>query len=184
MSVKGAIVETIGAEPDKVVRGRTLLQKKLYFISLLTGEDFGFSPYFYGPYSQVATDALGALVEAGFVEQEVDRLGDYDQFGEKRRYSYSLTEDARAVLEKANGEWAHYHRAAECINSYSLSRNMQLLAVASKVHVIQSSSDAVTVEDVRERARQYGWELNPNSVAQVTQFLTVIREAAPKTVTA
>ena len=61
MTIKGAIVATIEAEPRRVVRGKTLLFKKLYFVSVITGEDFGFSPYFYGPYSDVVSDQVGAL---------------------------------------------------------------------------------------------------------------------------
>lgn len=174
MTIKGAIVATIDAEPKRVVRGKTLLFKKLYFVSVLTREDYGFSPYFYGPYSDVVSDQLGALIEAGFVKEETDSLGGYDQFGEIRKYSYSLTPAAMDMLERPNGDLARYRNALERINAHRVSQNLQLLAVASKVHLIRSEDGAVSPEEVKERASQYGWTVSAGDVGLVRQFLASI----------
>jgi uncharacterized protein YwgA len=65
VSIKVAIVAALDAEPKRVMRGRTLLQKKLYFVSALSREDFGYEPHYYGPYSTVV-ELLSNLVEIPF----------------------------------------------------------------------------------------------------------------------
>ena len=41
---------------DGTMRGKTLLQKRLYFVSVILGVDLGYEPHYYGPYSEeVAT---------------------------------------------------------------------------------------------------------------------------------
>ena len=49
------------------VRGKTKLQKMVYFAGILTGaiEELGYRPHYYGPYSSEVTDAMGRF--AGWV---------------------------------------------------------------------------------------------------------------------
>ena len=69
MGVMDAILATIqGAEEEegrKRISGRTLLQKKLYFLSVLNQEAFGYRPHYYGPYSQLVADNVGSTVPGG-----------------------------------------------------------------------------------------------------------------------
>ena len=46
MSIKDALLATIGSK-ECGIRGRTLLQKRMYFLAVLVGEDFLFSPHYY-----------------------------------------------------------------------------------------------------------------------------------------
>ena len=75
MSTIDAILATLAvkrSEDDtasKAVQGRTLLQKRIYFLSVLANEDFGFRPHYYGPYSSHVSTSLSALVEADLVEE-------------------------------------------------------------------------------------------------------------------
>ena len=63
---------------DGLMRGKTLLQKRMYFIDtylkiLLENEDLpdlGFIPYYYGPYSPLLNEDLLLLREGGFVEEK------------------------------------------------------------------------------------------------------------------
>ena len=104
MGVMDAILATIqGAvekEGRKRISGRTLLQKKLYFLSVLARENFGYRPHYYGPYSQFVADNVGALCEAGFLKEEVETLPEsIGGFGEVKRYSVPLPEDTTALVK-------------------------------------------------------------------------------------
>jgi uncharacterized protein YwgA len=56
---------------DGEMKGKTLLQKRIYFISVMLGIDLGYEAHYYGPYSeQVATlnmemKSLGYISESG-----------------------------------------------------------------------------------------------------------------------
>src|SRR6266581_3942817 len=64
-----AILLVVAQEPDTTIRGRTLLQKKLYFLSVLCDLDYGFSPHFYGPYSSPISGEIATLLAVGFLEE-------------------------------------------------------------------------------------------------------------------
>ena len=44
MHIQDLILLVIGNEEDKSLQGRTILQKKLYFLSVLKGIELGFGP--------------------------------------------------------------------------------------------------------------------------------------------
>ena len=50
-------------------------RKRMYFVGVLAKEDFQFAPYYYGPYSSIVADQIGALCEAGFVSEQVPNHG-------------------------------------------------------------------------------------------------------------
>ncbi len=53
------------------IKGRTKLQKTIYFLAITSGADpheFGFGPHFYGPYSEEVADAVDRLKSLGFVD--------------------------------------------------------------------------------------------------------------------
>ncbi len=47
MHIQDLILLVIGSENNKSLRGRTTLQKKLYFLSVLEETDLGFGPHYY-----------------------------------------------------------------------------------------------------------------------------------------
>ena len=51
---------------DGETRGKTRLQKRCFFVSLLAGklEEMGFQPHYYGPYSSEVEDAARAVESA------------------------------------------------------------------------------------------------------------------------
>ena len=49
MGVMDAILAAIHGAAEERISGRTLLQKKLYFLSVLNQEAFGYRPHYYGP---------------------------------------------------------------------------------------------------------------------------------------
>ncbi len=171
MSVKDAIMAALDASPNDTVRGRTLLQKKLYFVSVLTGEDFGYEPYFYGPYSSLVADELGALESAGFIEEQAQPLYLAGPFGDRYRYDYQLTSDSKAFIDLRHEEMTPYQAALARVNSHPVSDNSLLLSVAAKVHLIVSEQGKASITQVRERAQQLGWNLSKDDVKAVAQYL-------------
>jgi uncharacterized protein len=170
VSVKVAIVAAVDAETSKTMKGRTLLQKKLYFISALTGEDFGYSPHYYGPYSSIVSAEVGALEAAGFISEDVQALGAINAFGEIRRYEYRLLDEANLLLTRHTEDAARYRHVLERINDGSVSSDAKLLSIAAKVHLIMSYGEDST-DGIIEEAKELGWDLSPTSVGRVRDYL-------------
>jgi len=154
--------------------GRTLLQKKLYFASVLTGEDLGFRPHYYGPYSQEVADAVNALVSNGFAEEMIETFpGEPNLFGERRRHSYSLTKDGVDVVEAMSktADLPKWRQALQQVNSHAVAEDFNLLSVAAKTHVILEEMGRATAAEISRQASDYGWDLSPDEIEKVGEYL-------------
>ena len=171
MSIKDALLAVISAE-EGGIKGRTLLQKKMSFVSVLVGEDFGFSPHYYGPFSSEVADQVGALREAALVaEHPVIYAALIGPFGELRRYDYSLTEPGEQVVQKRYDAVQRYTDAIAQINAHGIADNPNLLSTAAKVHFIVDEHGRATGRDIQRRAQELGWNISDTEIGQVVDYL-------------
>jgi len=174
MDPRDAVMLTVQGEQRGALHGRTLLQKKLYFASVLANEEFGFRPHYYGPYSQTLAGAVDSLVSNGFLSESVESFpGEPNLFGERRRHSYSLTDDGKAVVEAMpeTEESMEWRKALNRINSHDVAQDFNLLSVAAKVHVILKELGRATTSEIRRQAQNYGWQLSDPEIKEVGGFL-------------
>ena len=174
MHIQYLILVVIGSEDENRLRGRTLLQKKLYFLSVLKEIDLDFGPHYYGPYSSWVAENLDILVSARFLN-EVKETFETDQniFGEIRRHTYSLTPDGDTVMEeiKKEAEYTDWKQALDTLNSQPLANDFNMLSIAAKVYYIVDRQGRTTTEQIREIAQEYGWDLNESQIENVRSFL-------------
>ena len=82
------------------IRGKTKLQKTVYFLGVLTDsvDQLGYRAHYYGPYSQEVANACSRLRSLGFVDQNLCGGGTVGESGfEVGRYDFRLTDTGRAV---------------------------------------------------------------------------------------
>jgi uncharacterized protein YwgA len=174
MDPRDAVMLTIQQEEGGQLTGRTLLQKKLYFACVLADEDFGFVPHYYGPYSQSVADAVTSLTANHFVEETTETFpGEPNLFGERRRHSYSLTDDGKAVLAVSEKlpeteKWQAFLRK---VNSHSVAENFNLLSVAAKIHLIVKAVGKATRKEIQDQAKRYGWKVSDEDIEKVEDYL-------------
>ena len=177
MSASDAILAVLDVEPTQpssetgIVRGRTLIQKKMYFLSVLTREDFGFRPHFYGPYSSMVSTALGTLIEADFIEETRVRYGIPTTFGEMNRFDYSLSESGRRVVSQRPEIVDPFRPYVDKINESGIASDINTISVAAKVHFILSDQGEATVEQIRQQANDLGWNFPEEDVDRVVNYL-------------
>lgn len=174
MDPRDVVMLAIQEEPDEFVYGRTLLQKKVHFASCLTGQELGFRPHYYGPYSQAIADAANSLVSNGFVEEKIETFpGEANLFGEWRRHSYSLTEDGKSVVEAMpeTDESEAWREALRKVNSHPIAQDFNLLSVAAKMYVILKELRRARTTAISRQAQRYGWELPAEDIEKVGDYL-------------
>ncbi|RKU11451.1 hypothetical protein C6502_08770 [Candidatus Poribacteria bacterium] len=173
MHIQDLILLVIGSE-ENGIRGRTLLQKKLYFLSELEGGDLGFRPHYYGPYSSLVAENLDILVNARFLN-EVTETFETDQniFGEIRRHTYSLTPDGNIVMKeiKKETEYVDWTQALDRLNAQESVNDFNMLSIAAKVCYIVKQEKRTTTEQILQIAQEYGWNLNKAQIESVRSFL-------------
>ena len=175
MHIQDKILLVIGSEEDKCLQGRTILQKKLYFLSILLKDDsLGFGPHYYGPYSSWVAENLDILVSARFLKEVAETFPtDQNIFGEIRRHTYSLTSDGGDVMGEIekDADYKHWKKAIDRLNKQELANDFNTLSIAAKVYYIVNRKGSATIDQIREVAKDYGWEINKSQVENVRTFL-------------
>src|SRR5690242_13150710 len=98
------------------IEGRTLLQKRCFFVALLLKQDelYGFRAHYYGPYSPTIDETLAQLVSLGLVDERRHAFGITGSEGfEIRRHDYGLTPDGEAVVGLFREEHATLYKQVE-----------------------------------------------------------------------
>jgi uncharacterized protein YwgA len=170
-----AALLAVSEEKEGCLEGRTLLQKKLYFFSVLMREDFQFRPHYYGPYSENVADAVDSLVSAGFLKEQTAVFPAPNVFGEGRRYSYTITPDGKQLLEfmssnKIDG-FDKWQGALRRINSHEISSDFNLLSIAAKMHYILSEDKKLSANNICNKAKELGWQITVEQIDKVAKYL-------------
>ena len=174
MHIQDLILLVIGSEKRKSLRGRTTLQKKLYFLSVLEETDLGFGPHYYGPYSSLVAENLDILVSARFLNEKKETFEtDQNIFGEIRRHTYSLTPDGDIIMDEIRKEsgYTDWKQALDTLNSQPLVNDFNTLSIAAKVYYIVNQQGSATPEQIRKVANEFGWKLNKSQIENVLSFL-------------
>ena len=177
MHIQDLILLVIGNEKGKSLQGRTLLQKKLYFLSVLKGIDLGFGPHYYGPYSSWISENLDILVNARFLKEVTETFStDQNIFGEIRRHTYFLTPDGEDVMGEIAQEdgYTDWKQKLDALNSHSLSNDFNTLSIAAKVYYIVNRQGRTTTEEIRQVAKEYSWNIDDSQIENVRSFLEAL----------
>jgi uncharacterized protein YwgA len=162
-------------------RGKTLLQKQIYFLSLFLKKDFGYKAHYYGPYSQNVDDNLIKLKSIGFLAENTLFYGISDNSGfEVKGFNYSLTENGKKVLSKYKLDNADEVKKIERIlNKLKKSENFQdyfALSIAAKAFYIVREKGRISRQEIKNIATEYGWNnIRQESIDNAVNFLHDIK---------
>ena len=181
MHIQDLILLVVASEYEKGLRGRTILQKKLYFISVLNTTEyatyFDFRPHYYGPFSSEIAENLDILVSCGFLNQVTETFPtDRNVLGEIRRHTYHLTPDGDSVMDeiRRQSDCASWQKALDDLNNQPSASDFNTLSIAAKVHYIVNHQGNATREQIRETAEGYGWDINESQLEKVLSFLEAL----------
>ncbi len=143
---------------DGTIVGKTLAQKRAYFVTVMTGEGPNFVPHYYGPLSVELDEAIGSCKALGFVREEVSSFSKVDALGfEVRRYTYRLTDDGRVVVTNLgvkNPDEVRRVRAALDGLRRAGDDDYVKLSAAAKVHcILQAQEGKASRQDLIDGAR-------------------------------
>lgn len=160
------------------IRGKTKLQKTIYFLGLLSNldEDLGYRPHFYGPYSAEVAGAAQRLRALGFADQTSAGFGSVDSAGfEVARHDLSLTDEGRRIAEakaKAHqSEWDRINAAAAKFKKTNEADYMKLSIAAKTKFMLGRQKGAVRIDDLASQAKEFGWSITLDQVRDAAKFL-------------
>lgn len=161
------------------IRGRTLLQKRAFFVTQLIGEDFGlkFDAHYYGPYSSTVEGTATQLNNLGFLQESNTGFGVLSDGFEVRRYDYSLTEDGKFIVGRLR-ETPEYRRISDATHRILAAGdpNYMELSIAAKAYFILKKKEGkgMSVGELIKEAEKYSWNIPPQSLKRAVAFLATI----------
>ncbi|HCA46609.1 MAG TPA: hypothetical protein DEP45_04375 [Armatimonadetes bacterium] len=170
-----------------VVRGKTKLQKQVYFVGELTRVDvaLGYKAHYYGPYSSRVDNALDELWSLGLIEKHTNSTGQRGERGyEKVRYDFTLTDAGKRAVAQITGtcpaDAAAIANAGGRLTSAGDLHYMDLAAAAKTHFILQQSGALMDDEEITKTAGRLNWDLGSPQIDQATGFLVSLRLARKK----
>jgi uncharacterized protein YwgA len=159
------------------IRGKTKLQKTLYFLGVLTDviDDLAYRAHYYGPYSDEVSAAVSRLVSLGFVNQSVGGAAFINESGfEVSRYDYELNDQGRRIAEmkrQQNAElWGKLVDAAKKLEDAGDIDYMKL-SMAAKTHFITRKKNRTSLGELVQLAQGFGWSVTKTEIEDSARFL-------------
>lgn len=159
------------------VRGKTKLQKLVYFVGALTEslEQLGYRPHFYGPYSDDVADALGQLRAIGVIDQNDTDWG-FDRKGfEVKRYDYRLNDAGRTYAQRLAKRMPElFGQVRSAIEGCKLAGDpdyMDLSIAAKTYFLLGQKKGKARLEELANLSPKFGWNVNSGQIKQAAKYL-------------
>ncbi len=160
------------------IKGRTKLQKTIYFLGVLTGTlaELGYRPHFYGPYSDLVAASVNRLKALGFVTENTFGAGAVGSNGfEINRHDFRFTEEGKQIAQKkaeANPtDWQKIKAAADNILKAGDIDYMEMSVAAKTFFLLSSVGKAATPTEISDSATKLGWSPTPEEVKESINYL-------------
>ena len=157
------------------IRGKTMLQKRVYFLSLFLRIDLGYEAHYYGPYSEAVATANAEMKSLGFISESAMGWGTDRRGFEMVRYDYTLTEVGSRVADRkavANAElWQRVENSAKIVNESGNLGYMELSIAAKAYYVLIHLKRKATLEDIAEMLPKFGWSVSDEELTNASKFL-------------
>jgi uncharacterized protein YwgA len=158
------------------ISGKTLLTKRIFFLSELLGQDLGYYPHYYGPYSDEVSSDITILKNLGLIAEESFDFGAFNENGfEVCRYDYRLTEEGQKAVIWLQGEYPvdarRIEQMAKRIQEAGSPDYVDLSIAAKAYLILKRSKKALTTEKIIHEAKQFSWRVNDRQIHNAVEFL-------------
>ncbi|MGE5578460.1 MAG: hypothetical protein ACM3WU_00320 [Bacillota bacterium] len=169
MDTRDLVLAIVGSCPDHKVPGRTILQKIVYFCSVILKLEVDYFPHYYGPYSEEVSQAVKSLSALGFIS-ESKHMTNTGLWG----YDYQLTKDGTELFSSLSTN-PTLKRVADVVSKIlSLEgwNHTQTISCAAKVNfILHRNNQPMTREAISKEAEGLGWKLDAGTISSVVSFL-------------
>lgn len=157
------------------MNGKTLLQKRVYFLSVMVGEDLGYGAHYYGPYSTEIATGNAELKALGILGENVASYGIDDRGFERARYEYELSEFGNRVANQVTNFypelWAKVDTAAKALTRGGNPDYMALSIAAKAYYILQQKGGKTTLQRIRDLLPKFGWSVSESQLQGAAEFL-------------
>jgi len=160
---------------DCEMRGKTLLQKRVYFLSLMVGEDLGYGAHFYGPYSEEVATGNSELKSIGAVEEHVNSYGFDDRGFERALHEFKLTTFGQRVADQIvaiyPSLWQQIEAAAKKLRVSGDLDYMSLSIAAKAYYILAKEGGSAPLERIKALLPRFNWSVTDDQLKRAENFL-------------
>ncbi|NLH49578.1 MAG: hypothetical protein GX444_13405 [Myxococcales bacterium] len=158
------------------INGKTVLQKRVYFLGHKLGINLGYKPHYYGPYSPIIENTNSTLKALGYIEEKISGAGLDPSGFEMARHDFSLTTMGQSVSEmlasQRTEEWTRIQTAAKDIETKSSGLNYLDLSIAAKAYFLcLNKGESITFDEIKKVGKDYGWTIKQQDLEKAASFL-------------
>jgi uncharacterized protein YwgA len=157
------------------MRGKTLLQKRVYFLSVMVSEDLGYGAHYYGPYSEEVATGNAELKSLGFLKEDVASYGIDSRGFERARYDYDLTDFGVRVADQVAAVyvdlWSKIESAASKLAGGGELDYMALSIAAKAYYILEKEGGSSTLEKIKELLPKFNWSVDDAQLKGAAEFL-------------
>jgi uncharacterized protein YwgA len=177
MQPRDLVLAVIGQCSSRPEFGRTSLQKVAYLVSLVLDVDLGHSAYYYGPYSSTVEADAEALVMGGLVSETVEPLGFSGRGFPVNKFHYSITNTGQDRLARIKSAYPDQMTRLEefvqrVISVVGSLEQANLSAAAKTLYIAREQGKAVSLDEVKALASDFGWKLSKPTIVRVAEMLS------------
>lgn len=158
-----------------MLSGRTLIQKRLFFLNLLMDLDIRYHPHYYGPFSPEVDNALGQCIALGLIEETVTGFTADDGGFEGRSFEFRLTPDGHTVVdlikEQEPKSLADVSKNLDRLDEAGRLNYLQLSIAAKALYDLRSADKPLTSAGIENQAQSFGWGVPEPEVKNAVEFL-------------
>ena len=160
---------------DGDMRGKTLLQKRVYFLSVVLCIVLGYEAHYYGPYSEQVASVNSELKALGYISESSSAFGFDNRGFEMARYDFKLTDVGRRMAdrkaEQMAGLWERIQDAASVVKHAGDLDYMELSIAAKAYYVLTKLNGKARLEDIAAMLPKFGWSVSGEQLEKATGFL-------------
>lgn len=159
------------------ISGKTLIQKRAFFLDLFLDIGLGYLPHYYGPYSPIVETAIGECKALGFVTEKVTGYSAVSKKGfEVKRFDYELTEDgnivANAICARDKEQATEIQNCLERLNKAGELDYVELSIAAKAIFILQDGHKPMSPGEIAEQAKRFKWDISREAVDGAVEFLS------------
>jgi uncharacterized protein len=176
MEIYEAILHLLEESGGRIA-SKTKIHKEMFFLSKILGDDFGFRPHYYGPYSPKVEESLDALSGANFIQVLENSYGVAGERGfEVMRYDYSLTESGKRLLRQIGNatRQSEIHDFVISLQNIGDPDYMDLSIAAKVLYIIEQNDKARSIVEIENTARDFGWSLKDEDISKAAETLRAL----------
>lgn len=161
---------------DNNIKGKTYLQKCMYFLSKNISLELRFIPHYYGPYSPDINSELSNLIAIGLINEKEEDLGIFNSHGfERKRFDYELTpagkKIAEKIAEKYIDEWNGINKFFSELKQLGNIDYIDLSLAAKAYYLIEREKKQLTPDEIKQKAESFNWPIDENSSGKAIDIL-------------